>query len=163
MRWILAAPGILLWLVTAGQGQIHSFTVTPSTLSFVATDPDNGGPAPQSSVAGVLFRGSPSRYWTLHVQAESGSLNNCGGIPASALVLRCLSARFSGAGPGNASCNASPVQLSTAPQLVAQGRQGTLLNRLTVEMQVSFVDSWRYPGAQAHACTVSLRYIVDIP
>lgn len=159
----MAALGLMLGLAAASPAQIQSFTVTPGALSFTAVDPDTGGPAPQSSQAVVRFSGSPSRYWTMSVQAEAASLENCGGVPASAIEVRCQSATLVGAGPGNAACNSSAIPLSTTPQVVAQGRQGTQTNTLTVALQVSFADRWSYPATEAAACSIQLRYTVDIP
>lgn len=159
----MAALGLWLGLAVASPAQIHSFTVTPGALSFTAVDPDTGGPAPQTSQAVARFRGSPSRYWTMSVQAETASLENCGGIPVSAIEVLCQSATLVGAGPGNAVCNSSAIPLSSTPQVVAQGRQGTQVSTVTVNLQVSFADRWRYPAAVSPACSVSLRYTVDIP
>jgi hypothetical protein len=158
-----AALGLCLGLAAAGQAQIQSFTVTPGALSFTAIDPDTGGPAPQSSTLEVRFRGFPTRYWTLHVQADSAALENCGAIPASAVQVRCESASFSGSGPGNAACNSAAIPLSATPQLLVQGRQGNQANTITVNLRVAFADQWQYPAALAPACTISLRYTVDIP
>lgn len=159
----MVALGLWLGLAVAAPAQIHSFTVTPGALSFAALDPDAGGPAPQTSQAVARFSGSPSRDWTMSVQAETASLENCGHIPASALEVRCETATLVGTGPVNAVCNSSVVPVSTSPQIVAQGRQGNHANTLTVQLQVSFADRWRYRAAVSPACSVSLRYTVDIP
>jgi hypothetical protein len=158
----MVALGLWLGLAVASPAQIQSFTVTPGALSFTALDPDTGGPAPQTSQAVVRFRGSPSRDWTISVQAETASLENCG-IPASAIEVLCQSATLAGTGPGNAVCNSSAIPLSSMPQVVAQGRQGAQVSTVTVNLQVSFADRWRYAAAVSPACLVSLRYTVDIP
>lgn len=147
-----------------GQTDIRTFTLTPMTLSFTAVDPDTGGPAPQSSTATVTWQGAWFRPWTLYVQAESSSLTNCGFIPASAVVARCTSATITGFwGLGSASCNSATIPVSTSPAVVASGTQGAFNNTVTVNVQTSFADSWRYRAVLAPACTVSLRYTVDAP
>ncbi len=149
-------------LGVAGQTDITSFTVTPTALNFTATDPDTGGPAAQSSTAVIRFSGALFRPWTLYVQAEGPTLTNCGSIPASALILRCSTASING-WLDSASCNASSIPLSTTPATLAAGNQGIFSTAITVNLQVSFADSWRYRAALAPACTVSLRYTADLP
>ena len=149
-------------LGAAGQTDITSFTVTPTALNFAAIDPDTGGPAAQSSTVVIRFSGAFFRPWTLYVQSESPTLSNCGSIPASALVVRCASASING-WLGSASCNASSIPVSTTPATLAAGNQGIFSTPITVNLQVSFADSWRYRAALLPACTVSLRYTADLP
>ncbi len=160
----LAALGLWLGFAAAGLAQIQSFTVTPGALSFVALDPDTGGPAPQSSEVAARFQGRLFQPWTLYAQAETPSLESCGQVPASALRLRCQSATITSfLNLGSAACNSGEIPLSTTPQIVAQGSQGLFVNRLTVNVRLAFADRWAYPAALAPSCTVSLRYTVDVP
>ena len=155
--------GLWLGLAVTAPAQIQSFTVTPGALSFTALNPDTGGPAPQASTVVVVFNGRPSGSWVLYVQAESANLENCGTVPVSAVEVRCVTASLAGNGPGNAACNSSALSLSSSPQMVAQGRQGNRLSTMTVGLQLGFADQWRYRAALSPACSVFLRYTVDIP
>lgn len=160
----MVALGLWLGLAVASPAQINSFTVTPGALSFMAVDPDTGGPAPQASLAYVTFRATWFQPWRLYVQAEMPSLESCGAVPVSALQVRCQSATITGfLNLGSAACNSATIPLSTSPQLVAQGTQGIFNNQISANLQVGFADRWRYPAAVSPACSVSLRYTVDIP
>lgn len=160
----VAALGMWLGFAAAGQAQIQSFTVSPGALSFMAVDPDTGGPAPQTSTVAAQFQGGLFRPWMLYAQVESPSLESCGQVPASALRLTCQSATITSfLNLGSAACNSAVLPLSTTPQIVAQGNQGIFINRLTVNVRLAFTDQWRYPAALAPACSVSVRYTVDIP
>ncbi|MBE7542437.1 MAG: hypothetical protein M9913_13730 [Bryobacteraceae bacterium] len=156
---------VLLWgMAVASPAQIHSFTVTPGALSFTALDPDAGGPVPQVSLAYVDFRANLFQAWRLYVQAEMPLLENCATVPVSALQVRCQSATITGfLNLGSAACNSATIPLSTSPQLVAQGNQGIFNNQISANLQVGFADRWRYAAAVSPACSVSLRYTVDIP
>jgi hypothetical protein len=155
---------ILTVAVTAwGQSDLRWFTVTPTSLSFTAADPDAGGVPAASSTAQWRTRlASPARTWTLSVQALSPTLQNCSNIPVSALRLTCTSA-FINDPKGSAACVAGAVPLSTTPRALASGQQGTGNDTTTITFSAFFTDSWKYSAAQAPACTVNLTYTIDVP
>lgn len=153
---------LLACCLGATAADITSFLVTPAAMNFAAIDPDTGGPAAQSSTVSIRFTGSFFGAWTLSVQSEGPVLINCGTIPASAVAVRCVSATIDG-WFGGASCNGSPIPVSTSPAILATGGEGIFSSNITVNLQVSFADSWRYRAALAPACTVSLRYTADLP
>lgn len=155
---LLQAPG-------AAQTRIAQFVITPTQLSFTAIDPDQGGPAPQSTAATFRLLGpNVQSPWTLYVESESASMSGCGSIPASALKVTCTSASHdSGNNSGKAYCAASPVAVSTSRAVAAYGNQGNRDHNVRVDLQVTMADSWRYQAALSPSCTISLRYTVDAP
>jgi hypothetical protein len=161
----LAAVLLAMTAAVAAQTRITQFTVTPATMSFQATDPDQGGPAPQNStVVWRLENTAVQRPWTLYVQAESASMSGCSSIPASALTAACTSATHdSGNNSAKMYCTAAPIPISTSRAVVAYGNQGNRDHNALVGIAVSMADSWRYQAALSPACTISLRYTLDAP
>ena len=147
------------------QTMITQYFVTPTALAFSATGPDQGGPAPQqASITVRLERTQVHRSWTLYVESETASLSGCNSIPASALTASCTSATHdSDNNSAKAYCTASPVPVSTTRAVVAYGYQGNRDHNLSVNLQISMADSWRYQAALSPACTISLRYTMDAP
>jgi len=143
------------------QSTIASLTVTPSSVTFTAANPA-ASPAPISTtVAWRITGGAVSRPWTLRVQALPSAVSNCPMVPLSAFRVTCNSLTLPPSAAG--SCVSSPVTLSGTPQVVANGNQGSGARNYRAALQVSFVDSWRYPGALSPACSVNLVYTLEAP
>ena len=139
---------------------VGPITVSPASVSLRANDPDQGSVAgPPVTVFWNVTAGSPSRDWTLSVQAASATLSSCSGVPANALRLSCSSTSVSG-GSGSASCSAA-FSLTTSPQTVAGGKQGNADRLYTVNLGLTFTDTWRYVAALAPSCSVTLTYTVN--
>lgn len=159
--WLLLA----LQAPVEAQTRITQYFVTPAALAFSATDPDEGGPAPQQvSITVRLEHTQVQRSWTLYVESETDSLSGCGYIPASALTAACTSATHdSGNNSAKAYCTSAPVPVSTTRAVVAYGNQGNRDHNLAVNLKISMADSWRYQAAVSPACTTSLRYTMVAP
>jgi hypothetical protein len=159
------AAGVLLYIFVwhamelplLAATQIHNQSVTPSALTFLATDPD----VPVLTVpATITFRttaGQTTKTWALNVQASSGAnMINCPNpIPVSAVQVRCIS--VSVANGGNGACS-GPFNLSTGLQNLAGGREGTgNAVPYTIVVEFTFQDSWRFIATNS-PCTVNLSY-----
>jgi hypothetical protein len=82
-------------------------------------------------------------------------------VPLSAFRVTCNSLNLPPSATG--SCVGSPITLSGTPQVVANGGQGSGTRNYQATLQVSFSDSWRYPGALSPACSVNLIYTLEAP
>lgn len=141
--------------------RIHENSITPAIINFVSADPDSGTVL-GSSAGTVFFRttgGSNLRSWTVRVQSTSGSLfAGCpSSIPVNKVTITCTSATAGSDGTG--SCG-SPITLSTSPQLIASGTEGTGNStpyNVTYTASLSITDSWSYI-ATTTGCTVNLSY-----
>lgn len=158
------APVIVLGMVpqaVRAQSTIASLRVAPSSVTFTAANPA-ASPAPISTtVAWRIAGGSVHRPWTLRVQALPSAVSNCPRVPLSAFQVSCNSLTVPPSAAG--SCVSSPVTLSGTPQVIANGNQGSGARNYRAALQVSFVDSWRYPGALSPACSVNLVYTLEAP
>jgi hypothetical protein len=126
----------------AGPTQVTSFSVSPGTLSFAATDPDGAGATTASVSATIgMSGGDSSRNWTLSVSAAAPLFAGCASVPASALrITGCTVNPPNGGGSG--SCSAGTLPLSPSPQQIAGGRQGNGTKTIQVNFDLSFTDSW---------------------
>jgi hypothetical protein len=139
---------------------VSNMTVSPSTISFLATDPDLGV-APQAvtvtwtATAGVLFR-----PWTLTGMASSGTFTGCPTVPVSAVTMKCTS----GSAPflGSANCSGA-TQLSTAALQIAGGNEAILGGTYTVNLTLTLADSWKFIAKQVPQCTLNLTYTANLP
>ena len=163
---VLAVGLSLIWmgkafvpLALAATTQIHQATATPAIVTFFANDPDAPF-VPASVSATINFRttgGSPAKAWSLEVQAAGGpNLASCPStVPINRITAACVSATADDGGTG--SCNA-PFTLSTSPQVVASGVEGTgNATPYVVIINFTFQDSWRYIATNT-PCSVSLTY-----
>lgn len=140
------------------QSDVRWLIVNPVSLNFSSADPDTGVALASSTVTWRTRFGDTGRTWRLSVQAASVRVSNCDKIPPSAFRIACSA--VSVAKHGNGVC-ASPVPLSTSPQVIASGSQGDHNYNSTAEIQVQFLDSWRYPAATAPACSLTLSYTLE--
>ncbi len=145
---------------------IALFNVTPSNISFSATDPDFptvAGSAPSTATFNLLG-GAPSRIWTLSVQASGSTFSGCTTVPVSAVTVTCSSAVVSNVGGSTGSATCSPsASLSTTPQQVASGKEGTAGDFYTITTNFTLTDSWKYIAATTPTCPITLTYIFDAP
>ncbi len=154
MVWLAHALAPLAHAAT----QIHSVSVTPAAITFLANDPDLAF-VPGNVSGTIAFRttgGATTRTWRVDVQATTGNLASCPStIPVSRIQVSCVSATSDNGGTG--SCGA-PFSLSTTPQTIASGTEGTgNATPYTITLNFSFQDSWQYI-ATTSPCTVSLTY-----
>ena len=144
------------------QASTFNVTVTPSVVTFQATDPDTSPAVAGSSPATVswTYNGSWFANWSLTVQAPSAIMTNCPGIPASAITVACNTA--SAGFLGGANC-AAAFPLSTAPQVVASGTEGVLSSSYQVQISYTISDAWKRVAQLSPSCSLSLTYIATLP
>ncbi len=143
----------------SSSGNVGPITALPANIGFAAFDPDQGA-VPGNTAAVVFWQildGKPNRDWRLSVQAGTPQFQDCGPVPASAVIASCQGVTVSG---GSGACLA-PGPLSTSPRLIAGGRQDNKPQNLSVSVSFTFTDSWRYIAATNPQCTLTLTYIVD--
>ncbi len=139
---------------------IGSVSATPATITASATDPDLGSvSATPVTVSWSALLGLPTQTWTLYVQASGTSFAGCSTVPVSAVTVTCTAASASGIG-GTGTC-AGPFPLSTSPQLVASGAEGTALGNYSVNITYTVAESWKYIAAPS--CTLTLTYTATTP
>lgn len=142
---------------------ISVFSVTPTTLTFSATDPDGSPVAGSSTVTatwgftGVALNGN----WRIDVQAPSTTFTNCSRVPVSAVRVTCTATNLTGIGLGGSASCASPSTLSTTATTVASGAERLGLSTTTVTLSYTFTDSWRYTAPETPSCSMSLAYILQ--
>jgi hypothetical protein len=142
-------------------GTLGSLSASPGTISFQASNPELGlvsGSSP-GSLAWIVLSGSHAQNWSVSVQAGSSSFVGCATIPISAIRVTCSVATVSG-GAGTGACSSS-FPLSTTPQQVAGGSEGTGTNSYSVSMNFTLAESWRYVANSA--CTITITYTVNAP
>jgi hypothetical protein len=145
---------------------IASFTVSPASITFNATDPDF--PTVAGSSAGTatlsITGGASGRSWTMSLQASGTTFTGCATVPASAVTVTCTSATDTNTGgsTGTAICSA-PFALSTTSTQFAGGKEGTVSDRYDVTLSFTLTDSWRYIAATTPTCPITLTYTADAP
>lgn len=152
-------PGHMPMEPGVAQGAIPGFSGTPGALTISSSNPD-GTPTITGSPATVTFwilLGAATRSWRLLINADSSSLVGCPQVPASAIRVTCRSASGNGV-----SCGGT-YPLSTTPLEIASGDEPPLWGTITVTLNYSFVDSWRYPASAGQSCSLGLSYTVDAP
>jgi len=142
--------------------QIHNPSATPSTISFVASDPDNPLVMGNAS-ASISFRttggGFPRIWWVQIAALGSGVFANCpNSVPVSNVLVTCVNASATG---GSASCF-PPINLSNSAQTIAWGFEGSGNTNYSVTLTFTFQDSWGFIAVPAAApCTVNLNYDIN--
>ncbi len=142
-------------------GAVAALTATPGLISFQATNPNSGqvsGSSP-GSLTWTVRDGSRLQNWTLSVQSGSSSFTGCPTIPVAAVRVSCGSASVSG-GQGTGACSTS-FPLSTSPQQIAWGAEGSGNRAYSVSINFTLAESWRYVANPA--CTIILTYFVNAP
>ena len=153
---------LLLLLVAAeplsAQADVRWVTLSPTALNFSAVDPDSGIASASSTVSWRIRDGSTTRTWQLRVHSVASNVTGCGKVPLSAFRVSCNSVVVPKG--GNGVCGA-PVPLSTSQSIIASGDQGDRKTNSVAELNVQFVDSWRYPAALSPSCSVVITYTID--
>ena len=173
LLWILAVEVALLCMVDRQRSRrpkplpylattvIVSFTASPSTIAFTSSDPDVGATG-SATVSINTSSSQKGNAWNLSVQASNTTLANCSSVPVSAIQAVCtgvaLAAGGSPAGTAPTGACTGGVPLSTAVTQIAGGTQGSKEDLITVDVSYPFTDMWKYPGASASACALSLSY-----
>ncbi len=173
-----------LWAITAGQpvrkpvapvapkltrnvSTVHplaDFTVTvnPATVSFTATNPNSAPVVAGSATSTVSWVYAPSGKgpWKLTVQAAGGSFSNCSTVPVSAVTVSCATVAVNHGGSG--SC-AGPFPLSPSAQNVAAGNLQPNSDTVTITLNFTLADSWKYIAESSPSCSLSLAYTATVP
>jgi hypothetical protein len=96
--------------------------------------------------------------WTLSVGSSSAWLQDCAAVPSSALAVQCASVDVKASGSGACS---QPARLSVGPQVIASGTEPPGKGQITVAVNISFIDSWKYPAAMNPSCSTDLTWTVS--
>ncbi len=141
---------------------INSASVTPSTISFTATDPDLGsfsGSSP-ATVSWNTNAGNSHSTWTLSVASSAANFTSCSTVPASAVRVSCGSV----SGGTSGQCGAG-FQLGATSRQIASGIEGNGNGNQSYAVTITFTlaDSWRYVAEQSPLCTLTLSYTIDAP
>lgn len=155
--WVLLLLGSAAEALRA-QSDVRWLTLSPVALNFSSADPDTGMAAASSTATWRIRFGSTTRTWQLRVHSSSAIVAGCGKVPLNAFRISCSS--VVAAKDGTGLCGA-PVSLSVYPQVIASGNQGDHNYNTTAQLQVQFLDSWRYPAALSPACSLVLSYTLD--
>lgn len=136
---------------------ISSYSATPATISFAATDPD-GAPvssSPSALLSANINGGVTTLTWNIRVRAAAANLTGCSkSIPVSAVTVATCSA--SATGGGTANCQ-TPFTLTTAYQVLVSGMEGAGAFSITTNVTYTLAESWSYIGTST-PCTVTLNY-----
>lgn len=167
---ILLASGVVRPVVPPGKpravtiqplaGPVLNMTATPSTISFQATNPDSPSD-PGSSAATVTWNanGGNNKSWSLTVRSYSSAFTGCATVPVSAVTVSCSSATITGNGTGTCS---APFALSTTPQQLVSGREGSNNASYTITLTFTLTDSWRYIAKLSPQCSLALTYTANL-
>jgi hypothetical protein len=139
-----------------------SLSVSPATITFTATNPDSAPVDLGNAGAWVSWQSRVGKAgsWSLTVQAGSPGFSNCPAIPISAVTVFCASAATNTGRSGNCS---PPFALSTSPQVVARGNQGTTTFSYAVTLSFTLADNWKYTAETSPSCSLSLSYAATVP
>jgi hypothetical protein len=142
-------------VLPAAAPQIVTMTATPGTINFSAANPDSplvAGSAPAS--IHWFQNGQSRRTWTLSVQSSTATFTNCPRVPVSAVTVTCSGISVNGT---SQPCGPA-VNLSTTPQVVANGLEGAGLAYFNVTLTFTLTDSWTYSAELNPKCALSLTY-----
>ncbi len=139
-----------------------TLNVSPATITFNATNPNNAPVVAGSSTASLSWSTlSSGGNWTVTVQASSPTFTNCPTVPISAVTVTCASATIGSLG-GSASC-AGAFPLSTTAMQVAGGAEGVLALNYSVTINFTLSDRWKYIAETSPACSLTLTYNANVP
>lgn len=150
--------------LAASQPAVANFTLTvsPATINFNATNPGTVPVVAGSATATASWTAIASgNNWSLTVQAASSTFINCSTVPVSAVTVSCSSVSVSGLGASGSCAGSFP--LSTSPQAVASGSEGTVSINYSVTIGFTLADNWKYIAETSPACTISLTYTANVP
>ncbi|HZU26922.1 MAG TPA: hypothetical protein VFA04_15460 [Bryobacteraceae bacterium] len=137
---------------------VDSISAVPLAASFTSIVPDAPVSAVPSVITVALSHSSGRRLWTLSVASASAWLQDCAAVPASALVLQCASVEVKASGSGSCS---QLTRLSAVPQVIASGTEPPGKGQITVTVNISFTDSWKFPAAINPSCSTDLTWTVS--
>jgi hypothetical protein len=137
---------------------VSNMNVSPSTITFVATDPDLGVTPQAVTVTWTATGGIVP--WTLKGMASSATFTGCPTVPVSAVKVTCTSA--SAPFLGSANCSGA-TQLSTTAAQIAGGNEALFGGNYTVTLTLTLADSWKYIAKQIPQCTLNLTYTANLP
>lgn len=142
-------------------GPVHFMTASPASISFQAGDPDSPS-VPGNSAAVVTWSatGNNGRTWNLTVRSAASSFTNCPTVPVSAVTVTCTGATVSDGGRGTC---AAPFTLSTSPQILIGGNEGSGGNAdYAVNLSFTLADSWKYIARTSPQCSLFLTYTATL-
>lgn len=133
-------------------------TVTPSAIYFSAVNPDTSPTVNGNAQSTYTFMYQKTA-WALSITAPS-TFSGCSNIPASAVMVSCVSATtISGCNGDTVQCAAGgPWPLSATGTQVAVGSTDNCADKLQVVLNFTFTDDWKYPAA---TCTLPLTYAIQ--
>lgn len=126
-------------------------TVTPAVVNLTAADPDLPGGSTPATVSFRLNGAHTGNNWTLSV---SGASTNCAGS-LSGITVACTG--------GSGTCASGAATLTGSPQQIAVGPQSQGTEYYSVDILISFNDSWSYVAQQTPPCDFSITYYIDAP
>lgn len=138
---------------------VADFSATPSSLSFSSANP-NGTSTQQATVYFRINTANSNQPWSLTVRGGNSTFTNCGFLPVSAVRVACASVSVAGNGNAPTGSCSSQFDLSTSPGTVASGLQGTGSDDLTILINYTLTDAWKYPGKISPSCSLTLNYTV---
>lgn len=127
---------------------IPTLSVSPSTISFTASNPA-GGPVSGSSplTASITITStSNNNIWTLTIQTLGSNLTSGSGgtIPVSSIQYTATGLLIAAGGKGSLTVNNPTGILSTGAVQTASGFEGNKTFQAQVQYSMSFTDSWNY-------------------
>jgi len=139
-----------------------TLNVSPATITFNATNPNNAPVVAGSSTASLTWTSlSSGGNWSLTVQSSSPTFTNCPTVPISAVTVTCASASVGSLG-GSASCGGA-FPLSTTATQVAGGTEGVIALNYSVTINFTLSDQWKYIAETSPACSLTLTYTANVP
>jgi len=138
-----------------------TLTVTPSVITFSATDPDSPTVAGSAPASATWRTSGVFGTWTLSVQSTAATFQGCATVPVSAVRVSCTSASNS-ALFGSGSCS-SAFALSTSSQVIASGGEGLSTGNYAVTLTFTLTDSWKYIAQLSPSCSLNLSYTANVP
>ena len=133
-----------------------SVTVVPSTITFTSPDPDTTPVNGNTTATTTWSMNGGTNTWTLGVNAAAASFASCPLVPLSAVHFTCSSAAKGSGANASATCTSGTFTLSTSPQTIASGKQGSGTSPFTVVVAFTFTDAWQYPANSS--CSLNLTY-----
>jgi hypothetical protein len=135
---------------------IPSSSVSPSVVTFSATDPTNSPVVNASASVVVSWTAYVSVLGTWNVKVSApATFSSCGTVPSSAVTVSCTSVT----GGSGGTCSSSSA-LSTSGVQVASGSEIINVNPTPYSVTLSFTlqDSWKYIASSS--CTLAVTYTI---
>ncbi len=127
-------------------------TVTPASISFTATNPDNAATVTGSASAVLRFSIAATSNWSVAVSAPA-SFTNCSTVPVTAVTATATCTTTVG------TSNCTSGALSTGGTTIATGRHtGSGADAYTITIAFTLADSWAYIASAA--CSLAVTYSI---